>query len=120
MAKRINGMAKFFKLLLLGPIVVATSCSKDDDPIMDPPDDFDCTGVSWNATISTIIANSCAITGCHVPGTGRQNFLDPATVQLNATGIKERTGSRTMPQVGSLTDDQISQIACWVDDGAVL
>lgn len=115
---RIKIMVKFFKLLLLGLIVVTVSCSKDDEPAIDPVDDFDCTSVTWDTTISFIISNSCAISGCHVPSTGRQNFLVPATVQFNAAGIKQRTGNRTMPQVGSLTDEQISQIACWVDEGA--
>ena len=113
-------MLKFCKLPMLGLVLAAMSCSSDDGAGMDPVDGFDCTGVTWSATISTIISSSCAISGCHVPGTGRQNFLDPATVQLNAAGVKQRTGNRTMPQGGFLTDEQISQIACWVDEGASL
>ncbi len=108
-------MARFFRILLLGLIFAMESCSSEDEV----PPTFDCTGVNWSATISPIISNSCAIAGCHVPGTGRQNFLDLATVQANASEIKIRTGNRTMPQTGTLTADQISQIACWVDDGAV-
>lgn len=111
-------MAKFIKPLTLGLIVAMASCSSDDEEAIVPV--FDCTGVTWSTAISPIISSSCAISGCHVPGTGRQNFLFDANVQANASEIKIRTGNRTMPKVGSLTDQQISQIACWVDAGAAI
>ena len=100
--------------------VGALSCSDDGGEMIIIDEGFDCTGVSWSSSVSSIISTSCAISGCHIPGTGRANFLDPATVQANAEDIKTRTGNRTMPQTGSLTDEQIEHIACWVDDGAVI
>ena len=77
------------------------------------------TGISYDASVKSIIQNSCAISGCHVGGTGRQNFTNFATIQANAANIKTLTQNKSMPKTGSLTQAQIDAIACWVDDGAL-
>jgi hypothetical protein len=74
--------------------------------------------VSYEATVKNIIATNCAISGCHVAGTGRSNFTEFATIQARAAQIKIRTGNRSMPIGRTLTEEQIQQIACWVDSGA--
>lgn len=76
-------------------------------------------GTSYANSVKTIIDTKCAISGCHISGTGRQNFSTFATVQNNAAGIKTRTQSGDMPRSGSLTADEKALIACWVDDGAL-
>lgn len=76
------------------------------------------TGVSYQNDIKPIISANCAITGCHVSGSQSPNLSVLANVQSNASRIKTRTGNRTMPMGGSLTQTQINLIACWVDDGA--
>lgn len=76
------------------------------------------TGVSYANDIAPIIAGNCAISGCHVSGSQSPNFASKANVISNAARIKVRTGNRTMPMGGSLTQNQIDLIACWVDDGA--
>lgn len=77
------------------------------------------TGISYANTIKNIITTKCAIAGCHVSGTGRQIFTDFSVVKSNASGIRSRTQSGNMPLTGSLTQDQIDLIACWVGDGAL-
>ena len=42
-----------------------------------------------------------------------------ANVKDNAAFIKTRTANKTMPPSGPLTQKQIDQITCWVDDGAL-
>jgi len=76
-------------------------------------------GVSFSNLVSPIISNSCAIPGCHVSGTGRVNFGIFANIQARALEIKSRTATGNMPRTGSLTQDEIDLIACWVDDGAL-
>jgi mono/diheme cytochrome c family protein len=74
--------------------------------------------ISYDAAIKNIIATNCAVSGCHIAGTGRANFTNLSTIQATAAQIKTRTGNRSMPVGRTLTDEQIQQIACWVDSGA--
>jgi mono/diheme cytochrome c family protein len=74
--------------------------------------------ISYESTVKSIIATNCAISGCHVAGTGRANFSEFSTIQARAAQIKTRTRDKSMPLGRTLTDEQIQQIACWVDAGA--
>jgi hypothetical protein len=66
------------------------------------------------------MANSCAISGCHDGSVSSlPNFSNLSVIQANASMIKSRTQSGNMPKTGSLTQNQIDLIACWVDDGAL-
>lgn len=76
-------------------------------------------GVSYQQSISNIISSNCAITGCHVSGGIRADFTQFSNVQSRASQIKSRTQSGNMPKTGSLSQQQIDLIACWVDDGAL-
>ena len=75
-------------------------------------------GVSYSATVSGIIKNNCAVSGCHA-GTQAPDFRVFKNIHDNAAQIKTLTGNRTMPQNGTLTQEQIDLIACWVDDGSL-
>ena len=75
-------------------------------------------GVSFAGAISPIIQAKCAVSGCH-NGTQFPDFRVFKNVHDNAGQIKTLTGNRTMPQEGSLTQNEIDLIACWVDDGAL-
>lgn len=74
-------------------------------------------GISFANSISPIIEANCAVSGCH-SGTQAPDFRTFKNIKDNAGQIKVLTGNRTMPQGGSLTQEQINMIACWVDDGA--
>ena len=74
-------------------------------------------GISFNDQIKPIIETSCAINNCH-NGNQFPDFRQFNNIQSNAAKIKELTGNRTMPDEGTLTQNQIDMIACWVDDGA--
>jgi len=74
-------------------------------------------GISFAASIAPIIENNCAVSDCH-NGSQFPDFRVLKNVRDNAAQIKALTGDRTMPQEGSLTQQQIDMIACWVDDGA--
>ncbi len=77
------------------------------------------TGISWSTQIKPIIDTSCAKSGCHVAGTGRIDLSKFSVVKSNALQIKTRVVNKSMPFDGSLSANQISLIACWVDDGAI-
>ncbi|MCF6351603.1 MAG: hypothetical protein L3J06_01195 [Cyclobacteriaceae bacterium] len=76
-------------------------------------------GISYNTSVKSIIANSCATTGCHDGSSSQTNFTIFSSVQGKATDIKSRTQSGNMPKDSSLTQAEKDAIACWVEDGAL-
>jgi hypothetical protein len=77
------------------------------------------TGISYSGVISPIFKTSCAAqSGCHGANSINGDWTKYESVFKKAALIKKRTGDRSMPANGSLTQNQIDQIACWVDDGA--
>ena len=79
------------------------------------------TGIAFGK-IKSIIQNNCATASCH-GGPVVPNFTTDAAIQNQAGRIKIRTSAQTMPPAGSgmsLTNQEIAEIGCWVDDGANL
>lgn len=74
-------------------------------------------GVSFANTIQPIIQHNCAVSDCH-NGSQFPDLRVFKNIQDNASLIKTLTSNRTMPKEGTLTQEQINAIACWVDDGA--
>lgn len=76
--------------------------------------------ISFGNDIKPIIANNCAVSGCH-NGSQFPDFSDDENIFENASRIKSRTESGSMPPAGrpDLTNEEIQAIACWVDDGAL-
>lgn len=75
-------------------------------------------GTSYFQEVEPIIMNNCAVTGCH-SGTQFPDLRVLANVQANKINIRDFTQSGFMPLNGSLTQEQIDAIACWIDDGAL-
>jgi len=77
------------------------------------------TGVSYSQTIEVIIMDNCAVSGCH-NGSQFPDFRIFENIQINKNNIRTRTQNKSMPAGGgSLTQEQIDLIACWIDDGAL-
>lgn len=74
-------------------------------------------GVSFAASVSPIIEGNCAISGCH-NGSQSPDLRVFKNIHDNAAKVKTVTGNGSMPQNGTLTQEEIDLIACWVDDGA--
>jgi hypothetical protein len=77
------------------------------------------TGTSWANDIKPIMEKSCAISGCHNGVSRSTNFVEYLSAKSNASNIKSKTRNRSMPLDGTLTQNQIDLISCWVDDGAL-
>ncbi len=76
-------------------------------------------GIKLSTQIMPLISANCAVSGCH-NGSQSPNLSTKSQIISNASNIKRETGSRSMPTGGrTLTNAQIAQIACWVDDGAL-
>lgn len=72
------------------------------------------------SAVNDIISNNCAVSGCH-NGTISPDLRSSTTIGDRASRIRSRTTSKSMPPASSgrsLTDEEIQQIACWVDAGA--
>lgn len=72
------------------------------------------------AEIQAIVTSSCAVSGCHA-GNVSPDFRVRENILGRATRIAARTGNSSMPPPSSgrtLTQAQIDEIACWVNDGA--
>ncbi len=76
--------------------------------------------VSYTDFIRPLIDNNCM--PCH-NGDGNEPFAPDLRTFNGVKGIaelvKEVTLSRRMPKDGSLTNEQIASIGCWVDQGAL-
>lgn len=71
---------------------------------------------SYELTIEPIIANNCL--ECHA-GSQSPNLSSYSGVSTNADRIRFQVANRFMPQGGSLTNEEIELILCWVDNGAL-
>lgn len=74
--------------------------------------------VSYSDEIRPIIDTNCQLSNCHGDNQGIPSFASYADVQANASGIKFRTSSGSMPPVGPLPDAEVQLISDWVDQGA--
>ena len=75
------------------------------------------TGVSWTNEIKPIMQVSCFKSGCH-NGSSRPDLTKYENAKFYATSIKSKTKDKSMPRDGTLSQEQIDLIGCWVDDGA--
>jgi hypothetical protein len=75
------------------------------------------TGTSWSGTVLPIIETNCSQSGCH-NGISRADLRSYDEAKFYAGQIKALTQDRSMPFEGSITQEEIDQIACWVDEGA--
>jgi len=74
--------------------------------------------ISFINDIKPIIENNCAVTGCH-NGSQFPNLTSYSGIMNSANEIKNRTGSKSMPLGGSISQSEINAIKCWVEDGAL-
>lgn len=104
-------------------VFIACSSESEDTLPQPPPPTQDCESknISLTQDVLPIIQQNCAVSGCHVAGTGRVDFTVRANIIQNAALIRTNTQSGFMPLAGSgffLTNQQKETIACWVQNGA--
>lgn len=68
--------------------------------------------------IRPIIDGNCQISGCHGSNSSIPSWATYNDVKAKADRVKVRTGDKSMPRGGSITDEEIALIADWVDQGA--
>ncbi|MBD8487134.1 2-polyprenyl-6-methoxyphenol hydroxylase [Echinicola sp. CAU 1574] len=117
-------MKNLFCIVIGLLLVTGLACSRENEEDIIPtptPDKCADNTATLSGEVSTIIQNNCAVSGCHVAGTGRVNFTIKQNIIDNATQIRTYTQSGFMPPSDSgrsLTTSQKDDIFCWVSAGA--
>jgi hypothetical protein len=109
-------------LLLLATVLFALpGCYYDTEEELYPNSFCDTTNVTWTADIQPLIQSSCAIPGCHVPGSQSPNLTSYSAVQTNAAAIKGVIVDGApffMPPSGRLPSCDQQKVSQWVAAGA--
>ena len=75
------------------------------------------------SSIRAVLNQSCAVSGCHVAGTGLINLTSNSTVVDNSNSIVTNIVNGNMPprtSSQSISQEEIDLISCWVNDGSPL
>ncbi|MDN5201379.1 hypothetical protein QQ008_08400 [Fulvivirgaceae bacterium BMA10] len=102
-------------------IVIGQSCYYDNEEELYPDDNCDTSNVTFSGTVNPIIQTNCAITGCHVPGTGRVVLQTPQQIKVIVDDgrLEQRAvQDKDMPPTGPLNNCEITQIQTWLNAGA--
>ena len=106
---------KFAALTLVLGIFIIASCKDDEVP------SDDCTDVKYSTVLAPLIESKCAVASCHDAGSLNGDYTTYALMKANLDSGKVRTrviDEKTMPSGNvTLTDAQLAQFECWLDDG---
>ena len=112
-------------LLIAGIVFILTlgSCVEHNLPAIQV--DTSCLDVvSYSDDVHSVIMSNCAITGCHNGDNGDDlNWKVFDNFQSHATHVQDRITRNVlatghMPKTGSISQEQIQTIYCWVQQGA--
>ena len=102
----------FFSILLLA------SCKKDPIAI----GNVDCNTVTYASTIAPLLTSNCNSSGCHNAGSSKGDLTTFSKLSVyvnNGTFKKEVLTDQSMPTSGPLSSEQLGQVQCWLDSGAL-
>ena len=109
----------FVYILLL---IIIQSCYYDNEEELYPNASLcDTTNVDFTQVIQPIINTNCAISGCHVPGTGRKDLSTYSGVKdiVDDGRLEKRVIVQgDMPPSGPLSRCEVSLIETWIKNGA--
>ncbi|MHB0756655.1 c-type cytochrome [Polaribacter sp. M15] len=104
--------------LLIMIITLFSSCltNVDEEIVIDSDTPDPCADITFTTHVQPIIDANCV--SCHNGG----QFPNLSTyngISANAAIVKSEVVTGSMPQGGSLTNQEIQAISCWVDAGAL-
>ena len=121
----------FFILIALSIGIVSCKKEKAEEPATNNDNNNTLTCDSLTPTytnnISAIISTNCSFSGCHNSGTAANGIVLETYEQVSAEAAKDRfLGSikgqapyTKMPLGGSLNENDIQEIECWISQGFV-
>ncbi|WP_299252652.1 cytochrome c [uncultured Aquimarina sp.] len=113
-----NIISKIKSTLIITLSITLFSCEtnvEEDVDIIIEEESCDTT-ISFTASIKPIIDSNCIT--CH----GGSQFPDLRTydgINNNSARVRTQVVNRTMPQGGSLSNEDIELIRCWIENGAL-
>ncbi len=112
-----NTFTGFLGICALGASLLLTGCYYDKNEYLYGVQECPPTDVSYKSQVEPIISQSCAVTGCHGDDQGPL-FTSLEAVQNNSTKIQTEVLNGTMPPIGTLPEEDIKLINCWINQGA--
>jgi len=115
--------------LIIICIVIFTACSKSSTSAAGGGTGgttitFSCNNISpkFSTDVQPILTTVCSInSNCHASGSVNSGgpFTNFTEVNAKKSNIRAQILAGTMPQSGTITQDQINAFICWIDNGAV-
>ena len=99
-------------------------CEYNAEEELYPNTTCDTVNVSFEKDIEPIIENNCAISGCHVAGSGAggiYNNYNRIKAKVDNGSLHERVvvqQNMPPPDKGAITDCQIDKMDAWINQGA--
>lgn len=116
--KSIHKIKNVILLFFLTATLSACLTNVDEVEEVDPGEPDPCADITFTMNVKPIIDNNCI--GCHSTAGGQFPNLETYNgVAANASTVKSEVVSKDMPIGGSLTNEEIQAISCWVDAGAL-
>jgi uncharacterized membrane protein len=115
-------LVNLISLVILLGITFSCSKSEDSNPAPTPDPQASTPGPKFLAAKS-VIASSCALSGCHVSpsNSGGLNFETNTSIVSNGSMIKSRAVDLgTMPPAGPLSAENKAKISDWINAGGKL
>jgi hypothetical protein len=117
-------MKKLMRLSLIGATVIllAQACYYDNEEELYPGDsDCNTAGLTYQNAIKALVDTRCAVSGCHVSGTGRvvlTTYQGVKAIVDDGRLAQRAIVDKTMPPTGPLPSCSIRQLEQWIADGA--
>ena len=113
--------SKYIFLLIFVAGYLLNGCNYDNEEEL-YPDSFNCSvgDVSYDLVIKPIVDANCAISGCHVAGTGRKDLSNYQGMKdiVDDGRLNERViVNQDMPPSGPLSKCNIAKIEAWILQG---
>lgn len=115
-------MDKLMQALKFMVLIALSACYYDSEEELYPNQTCDTSDITFQAVIKPIVDANCALSGCHVPGTGRVDYTTYQGIKIVADDgrLRQRVViERTMPPSGPLSACDRSKIEIWLDQGAL-
>lgn len=115
---KMNNISKFkYTLVMIALSICFFSCENNVEEEAGIDIDTSCDpSISFASNVKPIIDNNCI--SCH-GGSQAPDLRTYNGISNNADRIKTQVTTRQMPLGGSLSNDEIEAIKCWIENGAL-